>query len=90
MDNKLNSHVVTINDRKSITISGVKKVENCDEVEFLIETILGFINILGSELELINLDNTKGNILIKGNINEIVYLDKKNKKNKKFISKLLK
>lgn len=90
MDNKLSSHVVTINDRKSITISGVKKVENCDEEEFLIETILGFINIFGSELELINLDNTKGNILIKGNINEIAYLDKKNKKHKNFISKLLK
>ena len=36
-----NNHVININQRKSINISGVKKIENFDESEFLLETTMG-------------------------------------------------
>ena len=38
-----NTHTLTLNDRSTINISGVIKVENFDKEEFLLETVMGFI-----------------------------------------------
>ena len=50
------SHGITIAERKSIIVSGVKKIESFDNEEFLMETTLGYLVIKGSELEIIKLD----------------------------------
>ena len=76
----ISSHSVTINERKNIVITGVKKIENFDNEEFLLETTMGFINIKGSDLEIIKLDTYQGNVSIKGKIDSMVYLDSNNKK----------
>ena len=39
------SHVVKINDRKNIVISGIKKINSFDDKEFLLESIMGNIII---------------------------------------------
>lgn len=87
------NHGLTINERKSIIVSGVKKIESFDSEEFLMETILGFLVIKGSELEIIKLDTYQGNVSIKGRIDSLMYLDgsidKKNKENS-FFNKLFK
>lgn len=89
--NSLN-HTVTINERKNIVLTGVKKIENFDKEEFLMETTMGFVNIKGAELEIIKLDTYQGNVSIKGKINSLNYLDSLNKKNNEesFFSKLFK
>ena len=74
-DSNVISHSVKILERGNIFISGTKKVHNFDETQFLINTVLGNINIKGSGLELIKLDTNDGNICIKGKINSVVYLD---------------
>lgn len=86
------NHTVTLNERKNIVLTGVKKIENFDKEEFLLETTMGFINIKGSELEIIKLDTYQGNVSIKGKINSLNYLDSLNKKNteESFFSKLFK
>lgn len=86
------NHTVTVNERKNIVLTGVKKIENFDKEEFLMETTMGFINIKGSELEIIKLDTYQGNVSIKGKINSLNYLDSLNKKNSEesFFSKLFK
>ena len=76
----ISGHSVTINERKNIVITGVKKIENFDNEEFLLETTMGFINIKGSDLEIIKLDTYQGNVSIKGKIDSMVYLDSNNKK----------
>jgi len=78
----ISGHSVTINERKSIVITGVKKIENFDNEEFLLETNMGFINIKGSELEIIKLDTYQGNVSIKGKINSLLYKESINKKEK--------
>lgn len=78
----ISGHSVTINERKSIVITGVKKIENFDNEEFLLETNMGFINIKGSELEIIKLDTYQGNVSIKGKINSLLYKEAINKKEK--------
>ena len=74
------SHGITIAERKSIVVSGVKKIESFDSEEFLMETTLGYLAIKGSELEIIKLDTYQGNVSIKGKVDSLMYLDTNNKK----------
>ena len=76
------NHVVSINERKSIYLTGVTKINNFDNEEFLIETNMGFIAIKGEGLELIKYDTKDNVISIKGLIISLVYIDdlKKQKK----------
>ena len=36
------NHSITITERKNLLITGVKKIENFDSEEFLLETVMGF------------------------------------------------
>ena len=77
------NHLVSITDRKSITITGVKKIESFDVDEFLLETTHGYAVIKGEELELIKFDTYQGNVSIKGKINSLSYVDDISKQSKK-------
>lgn len=85
-------HDVSIKSRKSIELTGVKKIESFDSLEFLIETALGYLTIQGSELTLARYDQEKGEVGIKGNIESLVYLANKKKmvQKDKMLGKLLK
>lgn len=73
------NHTVNIYDRKTISLSGIKKINNFDENEFYIESIMGPIIIKGEQLELIKIDTFKGNLNIKGKITSINYLEENKK-----------
>lgn len=75
-------HSISIAERKSIILTGVKKIESFDNEEFLMETTLGFLAIKGGELEIIKLDTYQGNVSIKGRVDSLMYLDGINKKDK--------
>ena len=72
------THVVKLNDRKNIIISGIKKIINFDDKEFNLESIMGNIIIKGENLEIIKLDTIDGNVSIKGKINSFSYLQMQN------------
>lgn len=76
------NHNITINERKNIVISGVKKIDSFDNEEFLMETTMGYIIIKGSELEIVKLDTYQGNVSIKGKINSLNYMENASKKDK--------
>lgn len=86
------NHSISINERKNIMITGVKKIESFDDEEFLLETNMGFIVIKGEELEIVKLDTYQGNVSIKGKVNSLNYMDNSNKKQKEesMLSKLFK
>ena len=84
-----NKHEINIIQRKNITISGVKKVENFDKKEFMLNTNMGYLKINGSDLEIVKLDTDKGDLSIKGKIDSMNYLDG-NKNKESIISKLFK
>lgn len=90
LENNFN-HSVQINERKSCVLTGIKKLESFNEEEFLIESIMGYIVIKGSNLELLKLDTFGGTVSIKGKIYGINYLEE-NKKNIKesVVAKLFK
>ena len=77
------NHTITMNERKNINISGVKKIDSFDNEEFLLETTMGYIIIKGETLEIIKLDTYQGNVSIKGKINSLVYMENSGKKKKK-------
>ena len=97
MDNQIHFeqtpyHHVYLKDRKTLELTGIKKIESFDSLEFLIETSLGFLNITGTELSLTRLDQEKCEVSIKGTIDAISYVsNKKNQKGKDSVfNKLLK
>ena len=93
MDKSITSnHIINITDRKSITITGVKKIDNFDDKEFVIETNMGYLIIKGNDLEIIKLDTYQGDVSIKGKINSLNYNDdsKKSKKQDSIVAKLFK
>ncbi len=78
-------------DRNSISLSGVNKIVSFDDEEFLMETTVGNLQLLGEGLELLKLDTNDGNVKIKGKINSFIYLDGKIKdKQESVFSKLFK
>ena len=83
------NHSVSINERKNILITGVKKIDSFDKEEFLLESTMGNIVIKGSELEIIKLDTFQGSVSIKGVVNSISYTDL-SKKDEGVFSKLFK
>lgn len=91
-DNISYNHSITLNERKNLMISGVKKIDSFDDEEFLLETNMGYIIIKGEALEIVKLDTYQGNVSIKGKVNSINYVESTGKKQKEdgFISKLFK
>lgn len=85
------NHSITINERKNIVISGVKKIDSFDDEEFLLETSMGYLMLKGSNLEIIKLDTYQGNVSIKGKINNLNYVENnKKEKEESMFSKLFK
>ncbi len=83
------NHVVKMVERKSIVISGIKKIVTFDDKQFTLESNMGDIVIKGSGLEMIKLDTIDGNVSIKGTIDSMNYLDHA-KKEDSLITKLFK
>ena len=86
------NHGLTISERKNIVVTGVKKIDSFDSEEFLLDTTLGFLQIKGSDLEIIKLDTYQGNVSIKGKIDSLLYTDNSLTKSKEesFLGKLFK
>lgn len=82
---------IKIVDRASINLNGVNKIVSFDDEEFLMETTLGNLRLLGENLELLKLDTNDGNVKIKGKINSLTYIDGNIKqKEESIVSKLFK
>lgn len=86
------NHSITIVERKSILVTGVKKIESFDDEEFLMETVMGYLILKGSDMELLKLDTLQGNVSIKGLLKSFAYVDDaiKKEKDSSFIGKLFK
>lgn len=68
------NHSISLLERKTLVITGVKKIDNFDKTHFILDTTMGFMVIKGEELELVKLDTFAGNVTIKGTINSLDYV----------------
>lgn len=89
--NEFKEQTLTLNNRKKLEITGVKKLESLNKLEFFVSTTLGLLIIKGEALEMQHLDIEKGILWITGTINSIEYFDEKvNTKKEGFFKKLFK
>lgn len=81
-DSSINNfnHSISLLERKTLVVTGVKKIDNFDKSHFLLDTTMGYMIIKGEDLELIKLDTFAGNVTIKGTINSMDYIVESTKK----------
>lgn len=70
----VNQNVIMEN-RKSLTVTGVKDVDSFDEQTVVAFTILGELTIRGEELHITSLNLDIGEISMQGNIESLTYSD---------------
>ena len=78
MDEKIRniSHKLTLDNRKEALLTGVKDVVSFDEKEILLQTSEGRLQIRGSQLHVKGLDLEKGEAVLAGHVDSLVYLSK--------------
>lgn len=81
-DNKGN---IILENRKKMTLTGVKEVISFDDEKILLNTKLGTLTIKGSSLKMNKLDVQNGDVIINGEIYYVVYSVKEVKKQKESI-----
>ncbi|MDD4564683.1 MAG: sporulation protein YabP [Eubacteriales bacterium] len=86
----MNSHVVNIDNREKLSITGVTDIESFNEENILLILENGGLIIKGENLHVQKLDLDEGMVLISGAISAAVYTEKKDKQEKGFLKKILK
>ncbi len=76
------NHTITLKDRNLLDLSGVKTIQSFDNQEFLISSPYGTVHIKGKDLTISKMDTDNGILQIKGQIDQISYIqDKKSDSN---------
>lgn len=68
-------HNIIIEDRKSLTVSGVEDVDSFDEQTVVLFTELGELTVRGSDLHMNKLNVETGEVSIEGEIQVLSYQD---------------
>lgn len=79
---------VSIANRQSVTLSGVKDVGTFTEEQVHVSTVKGGLILKGNELKIRKLDLDDGKVIIDGMINSLTYTDKGEKKDKNILGKI--
>ena len=66
-------HKLTLNERKSLTMTGVTEVVSFDETAVVLQTGLGLLMVHGQGLQLKQLSVEGGQVAVEGTINALVY-----------------
>lgn len=66
-------HRVTVNERKSLTVTGVTEVLRFDEGSVVLRTGLGILEVQGRELKLKTLSQDGGLMAVEGQISGLFY-----------------
>ncbi len=66
-------HKLTMNQRKSLTMTGVTEVVRFDEETVVLKTSLGLLNVHGQGLQLKNLSLEGGQVAVDGNVDALIY-----------------
>ena len=67
------NHNIIVEDRKKMTLTGVKDVLSFDEETVVLDTSLGRLTVKGSGLHIINFDTQSGDLSAEGRLYALVY-----------------
>lgn len=84
------NHKIFITGRNAGSVSGVKDVISFDLEEIILETVMGILNIKGSDLHVKSINLDRGQVDMEGTIDSMVYSDTKMMKKQSFVGRLFK
>lgn len=73
-------HKLTLNGRKNLTLTGVTEVVSFDELQVVLQTGLGTLNVHGQNLQLKNLSLEGGQVAVDGDIAALIYEEPRQKR----------
>lgn len=71
-------HKLTLNERKSLTMTGVTEVVTFDERAVILRTALGTLVVQGKDLQLKTLSPEGGQVSVLGTVTALIYEEPKN------------
>ena len=83
------NHTVLIENRKKVTITGIKEVTSYDGNAIVANSEAGDVIVQGRQLHINNFDQTSGKLSVDGDIDAMQYVNVR-KKDESFLSRLLK
>ena len=81
---------ILLENRRKLSISGVLDVLSFDDQIVILETDLGMLTIKGEDLRINKLSIDTTEVVIEGEINNLSYSEKQDKKSGSFIGKIFK
>lgn len=81
-------HNIILEDRRTLTVSGVSDVDSFDEQAVMLFTELGELTVRGSDLHMNKLNVETGEVSIEGNISSLSYQDEAQHTSGGFMGKL--
>ncbi len=84
----MNRHILIIENRDSVSLSGVKKADSFSPCEVAVYTEQGDLLIRGSELMVEEFNETKGELKINGRVDSLSYRSEKQHIPDNFLSRL--
>lgn len=66
-------HRLVLNERGTLTMTGVTEVVSFDELAVVVKTALGTLVIQGKELQLKQLSPDGGQVSVEGNVSALIY-----------------
>lgn len=71
-------HKLTLNERKSLTVTGVTEVVSFEDSAAVLRTSLGTLVVQGRELQLKTLSLDGGQVAVDGTVSALIYEEPKN------------
>lgn len=81
-------HNLILEDRRTLTVSGVSDVDSFDEQAVVVFTDMGELTVRGTDLHINRLSVEVGELLLEGNISSLSYTDAPQKSSGGFFSKV--
>lgn len=68
-------HRLHLEDRRTLTVSGVSDVDSFDETATVLHTTLGDLTVKGEDLHINSLNVETGDLTLEGSIRELIYTE---------------
>ena len=76
-EQKVFPHLLSLNERKELTVTGVTEVVSFDEETAVMKTSLGALTVHGRQLQLKNLSTDGGQVEVSGTVSALIYQQNK-------------
>lgn len=81
---------IILENRKMLTVSGVKDVDSFDEKSIVMFTDLGMLTVNGADLHINKFNTETGELILEGMVDALLYSEQEKRSAGNFISKLFK